>query len=380
MRSLVILLMLISGSSQASDWKEQDLSVVASVTQNSTDFYFDRIAATNLAAQISSTQLYEGVGISGDFRLSQSLLSGINTGNKDSLSKTNYGLNLGTRLFLSPVSNVDAAFSVAQTTKVLNLKDARFQSSESPLITSDKSVASLAWQVGSVAELRSLSLQFRHLTEFQDLAIGNTLFRNDTKSDVGLTFTNRISEDTNLVVNLNHSINSIEFNTVENKPKITDALFGFLTDYFGNSSLEVLIGLSNRNSVQGEASADVLSWQLNNFVALSETSRLTLSTKRQLTSSPDPTYLDAQLSDLSINFEWQFLENWHLESTFQIAQLSFVDDTVADSNEFTNTVHWQINDYLTMSGSASYQDYDGDRDEFVHSGVNAQLSISWEFY
>lgn len=378
MRSLVVFsLFLFSGMSLANDWQQQDFSVEASLAQNSTKFYQSRINQTALRSRIHTVQLYDGFGISGSLAASLERFAGLEG---EQQSEFSYDAGLGSRLFLSPISSVDVAASFSDRYQILSVDEARYQSSDSPLVNSEQRTVVASWQLGSATQLRSLNLTFRHRNDEKTSAVSSRLFKSEQSNDLGARFTNRISEDTNLVINVGHSQYDLGFQSGTKKPDITDALVGFATDYFGNSSLEVLVGISKRSETERQASSDVFSWQLINVLSLSESSSLQISTKRQLTSSPNPVFLDAQLSDLEVDFDWRFLEDWSVTAQMQVANLEFGDGSTADMLALRTNLGWRLNEYLTLSSYVKYEDFDGEQTRFIHAGTNAGMSISWEFY
>lgn len=380
MRSLVVLsVFLFSGLSLANDWQQQDFSVEASLTQNSTKYYQTRVNQSALHGRAQTLQLFDGFALKGKLGLTYDNFSGLD-GDQEQQSEFSYNGSLASRLFLSPVSNVDISASYSNRYQILSVDEARYQSSDSPVVNSQQRVIVTSWQLGSVAQLRSLNLSVRHREDEKTSAVSNRLFKSEQSNDFSARFTNRVSEDTNLVINLGHSQYDLGFQSGTKQPDITDALVGFITDYFGNSSLEILVGISKRSETDRQASSDVFSWQLINVLSLSESSALTLSTKRQLTSSPNPVFLDAQLSDLEIDFGWRFLDNWSFKALAQVTNLEFGDGSNADMSAVKTELGWRINEYLRVGSFIKYEDFDGEQTRFIHSGLNAGINLSWEFY
>lgn len=376
MRSFLLVLYLISSFTYATDWQQQEFSVEASLAQNSTDFYQSSIKSTVLGSHLDTVQLFEGMGLRANIDLKHQIF---NTDfDSDRESFTSFGGSLESRLFLSDISNVDFSLAKSKTADVLGIKDARFQNSSSPLMEIEKSNAALSWQLGSVEKLRSLRIGVSYSDEAQYELNSTSLFRNDKRASISGKFTNRVSEDTSFVASVNHTDNEIVFAASQSTPQITGALLGFYTNYFGNSALEVLIGVSNRKAFDNDDGADVLSWQINNQIDLTDNSNFELSTKRELTGSPDPEFTDATLSDFSALMTWQLSENWRWNSQLTASKLEFSNGTSAQSLDLLNSVNWRFNDYLSVSGFVLIQDYEGDKQAFNHSGNNVGLSVFWE--
>ena len=376
MRSLPIFLYFVSGIVYASEWQQQELSVVAGLAQNSTQLYDSSVQSTSSAINLATTQLMEGVGVQGEFGLSHNIFD---VDDYDTNPKyTGFNAAIQSRLFLSDISNLDVSFGKIKSSKVLHIKDARFQTSASPLIKIDSANGGLSWQLGSVEKLRSLKLSVYYSNEAQYEFINESLFREDQKVGLSGKFTNRVSEDTSFVASLNHTENQIAFANTQAKPDITGALVGFYTNYFGNSSLEVLIGVSNRKALGDDQGSKVFSWQVSNEIQLNDNSEFVLATKRELTGSPDPEFSDAELSDFTALLDWQIDQSWYLQTQVSASNLEFSDLNTAKSLEFKTSVNWCFNDYLSLSGYLNYQDYQGDKAQYNHSGNNVGVSLSWE--